>query len=336
MRLFACSLFAILIASLASPIKGETTLARGVTTKPAVRYHVKMKTKVVIPASGPACKQVRVWHALPTTRPWSKTTAVPGVTALSYLPKTGKLELEKDRLSAHVYFEDNSQFRPNDVRYFQSEFYVYSSDRDFDPGSRAVIWNRYTANDHVGAERIPAVRAEVATIADELKSNRNPVEFVIEASKWIRNELAYDAGVGYGADDVASVMRYRRGHCGHQQAVFKQMCARAGIPYKPVLGLFLHAPDGKDSLSNVRPDFANNHTWCQVCFPEIGWVEVDPGAGEKCFKIPSTLIQNNTAFENYSVWVSEQGRASREPTWTWVGGKFVCDYGVENSITFRD
>lgn len=335
MRFFASSFFALAISLVAIPTTGETTVARGVTTKSPVRYHVKMKTKVVIPAAGPACKQVRVWHAVPTTRPWSKTTSITGVTALSYLPKTGKLEPEKDGLSTHVYFEDNSQFRPNDVRYFQTEFYVFSSDRDFDPGSRAVSWSRYTANDHVGAEKIPVVRAEVAAVVDQLKSNRNPVDFVIEASKWIRNELAYDAGVAYAPDDVASIMRNRRGHCGHQQAVFKQMCAHAGIPYKPVFGLFLHAPDGRDELSNVRLDFANAHTWCQVRFPEVGWVEVDPGAGANCFKIPSTLIQNNTGFENYALWVTERGRVSREPTWTSVGGKFVCDYGVEHWITFN-
>jgi transglutaminase-like putative cysteine protease len=307
----------------------------GVTTKTAVRYHIKMRTKVVVPSTGPQCKRIRVWQALPTTKPWSKVTSVPGVTALSYVPRTGKLEMEKDGLSAHVLFDESRLFRPGEVRQFQSEFYVFSCDRDFDPGSRAVSWSRYTANDRIGAEKPPRVIPEVAVIADQLKSNRNPVDFVLEASKWIRNELAYDAGVNYVSDDATAIMKYRRGHCGHQQAIFKQMCARAGIPYKPVLGLFLHAADGKDNLSNVRADYTNNHTWCQVRFPDIGWVEVDPGTGADCYKIPSTLIENNTAFENYSVWITEQGRPSRIPAWVPAGaGKFVNEYGLENTITF--
>lgn len=336
LNLPAMALAAILCLDIFFPKPCDSAvIPPGVSTSSPVRYHVKIKTKVVIPTTGPACKKLRVWHALPTTKPWSKTTSIPGVTALSYMPKTGKLEMEKDGLSAHVYFEDVQRFRPSQVCQYQSEFYVYSCDRDFSPGSRAVAWSRYRASDHVGAEKIPSVDPQIAALADSLKSSRNPVDFVVEASKWIRENITYDASVHYRPDDGASIMKYKRGHCGHHQTVFKQMCARVGIPYKPILGMFLNAPDGKDDLTNVRADYANNHTWSQVCFPEIGWVEVDPAEGANCFKIPATLIQNNTAFENYAVWVSEEGRPSRTPLWTpTADGKFVCDYGVENTITF--
>jgi len=335
MRAILIALIMLVIGAAAFANAAAPALTPGVSAKKTVKYHVRMRTKVVIPTAGTRCEQVRVWHALPTTRPWSRVDRIPGVTALSYLPKTGKLEPEKDKVSAHVYFEDNSKFKQGQVCYYQSEFQFYSADRDFDPGSRAISWTRYTNKDFLGAEKTSAINPEAAALADSFKAGRTPYEFVREASVWIRENIKYDAGVGYGVEDVASIMRYKRGHCGHQQTVFKQLCARAGVPVKPVLGLDLDSPNGVSDLSDVRKDFANNHTWSQVCFPETGWVEVDPGSGADCYSIPARFVQNNTAFENYAVWVTETGKAPRMPVWTSAeNGKFVCDYGVENSITF--
>ncbi len=309
------------------------TLPPGVSTKNPVKYRVRMRTKVVVPTKVLNCQQIRVWHALPTTRLWSRVTRVPGVVSLSYLPKTGRMEFEDDRLSAHVYFEENAAFKPGQIRYYQSDYEVFSCDRKFEIGSRAVTWRMYTAKDFNGIEPLRTVDPDISALADQLKGRHNPVDFVIESCKWIRANIKYDASVTYQADDGPSIMRNKRGHCGHQQTVLKQLCARAGIPYKGVLGLDLYSANGIGELSALRGDYANAHTWSQVYFPGIGWIEVDTVEGAKCFEIDKRFIQNNTAFENYAVWVQENDE-TREAEWQFVNGRFVCDYGIENLITF--
>ncbi len=310
-----------------------TPLPPGVSIKNPVKYRVRMRTKVVVPQTQTKCEQLRVWHALPTTRPWSRVTRVPGITSLTYLPKTGKLELEDDRVSAHVYFEENAKFQKGQIRYFQSDFEVFSCERNFDRGGRAVTWKMYTANDFRGLDIPKTVNPEISALADRLKNAYGPVDFVLESCKWIRDNVKYDASVPYGVEDANAIMQNKRGHCGHQQTIFKQLCARAGLPYKGVLGLDLFSPNGIGDLSPVRADYVNAHTWAQVYFAGIGWVEVDTVEGAQCFKINERFVQNNTAFENYAVWVTE-GDETREVEWRSENGKFYCDYGVENLITF--
>jgi len=275
-----------------------SSLPPGVTTKNPVKYRVRMRTKVV-----------------------------------AFLPKTGKMELEDDRLSSHVLFEENAAFKPGQIRYYQSEFELFSCDRSFDRGSRAVTWRMFTGKDFAGLEPPRTVNPEISAVADRLKNAYGPVDFVIESCKWIRENIKYDAAAPYVADDANSIMQNKRGHCGHQQTIFKQLCARAGVPYKGMLGLDLYAANGVGELSSIRGDYTNAHTWSQVFFPGIGWVEVDTVEGANCFKIDGRFVQNNTAFENYAVWVTE-GDETREVEWSSDHGRFVCDYGVENLITF--
>ncbi len=47
-------------------------------------------------------------------------------------------------------------------------------------------------------------------------------------------------------------------------------------------------------------------------------------------------MQNNTHFQNYAVWVNEQGLKSRMPKWTWNGKALVSDYGIEHKISFTE
>jgi len=35
--------------------------------------------------------------------------------------------------------------------------------------------------------------------------------------------------LSYGPDDINAILKNRRGHCGHQFAVFSQLAAAAGI-----------------------------------------------------------------------------------------------------------
>lgn len=331
----------VLLAMMSSSLSAAShanmlSLPPGVTAKNSVKYRVTMRTKVVVPDTEKRCRQIRVWHAMPNTRPWSRTTRIPGIVSLGYQPTFGRLRPEpEDKNSAHVYFEDNQSFKPGQVCYYQTEFELYSSERTFEQGSRAVAWHHYKPQDFVGAARVKSVDPAIASLADQMKSRTNPISFVKEACVWIRENIKYDASVPYHASDAGQIMANKRGHCGHAQTVFLQLCARAGIPYKGMLGLNLHYPNGVGDLASVRADYDNAHTWGAVYFPSIGWIEVDSMEGEKCFFIDRQYVQNNAIFENYAVWVKEEGLPSRRVVWTPTNdGRFVCDYGVEHKITF--
>ena len=89
-------------------------------------------------------------------------------------------------------------------------------------------------------------------------------------------------------------------------ALFEAMCAGAGIPTRIVVGLNLNTPDGEGDLHKIRPDYQNQHTWAEIYLPGSGWVEIDPGMGARPTH-PAQLIQNNTDFQNYVIWIIEDG-----------------------------
>jgi hypothetical protein len=118
--------------------------------------------------------------------------------------------------------------------------------------------------------------------------------------------------------------------------VFGALCNAANIQCRAVKGLNLYFASGNSDVDLTRNDYTNGHVWAEVFLPDVGWVEVDPGGGDKCFSIPPSYIQNNTSFQNYSVWVTEQGFAPRLPRWVLSGDKYVSDYGVDHKITFGE
>ncbi len=107
-----------------------------------------------------------------------------------------------------------------------------------------------------------------------------------------------------------------------------------GSPFETVLGLNLNVPSGIGTLHKTRPDFENQHTWAEIYLPGSGWAEIDPGMGEKAYCLPAQLIQNNNDFQNYVVWIIEDG-VSKMPDWEFRGGQWFSPYGIENRRTFQ-
>ena len=100
------------------------------------------------------------------------------------------------------------------------------------------------------------------------------------------------------------------------------------------MGLNLNTPGGVGALHKIRPDFQNQHTWAQIYLPGSGWVEIDPGQGARAYFLPAQLIQNSTDFQNYVIWIRENG-TGKQPDWEYRGGKWYSPYGIENRRTFR-
>jgi len=327
--------------SMPSTIAKPQSQVLGVVTRNPVIYTIKMTTTFVVPAGNRKIDQLRVYHALPTPRPWSNSTEEYGATKLSFTPMTPKIEHHEETGSNHLLWTVNRRLKPGSVLTFTTTMTVQSVERDFDRAAAKVDWKAYSkpSEDKTAIVNRPiagAIKPELAAIAGKFKADHSPPEAVLAMCRWIADNIKYDASVPFGSADVDSIMSKKAGHCGHQFTLLEQMAASVGIPIRRVLGLNLYAPDGvTGGLQAVRADYTNIHTWAEVYFPEIGWVEVEPGFGEQAFKVPAHRIQNNRWFQNYAIWMREAG-VYKQPAWTAEQGGFRSDYGVKNIIRYAE
>ena len=234
--------------------------------------------------------------------------------------------------SRHVYWEFREGLKPGTAFELVSRFRVRSADRTYDFRSSISKWSDYQ---YAGvSDPRPRVEGELAEWVDGIRKSHPPAEAALEFCKWVTEHIKYDASVSFEPRDLAAISRQRKGHCGHQLTMFEAMCATAGIPTRVVVGLNLKAPGGVGALHRIRPDFENQHTWAQVYLPGSGWVEIDPGMDAKAYFFPAQVIQNSTDFQNYVIWMVEDGKW-KMPDWEYRAGEWSSPYGIENRRSFR-
>ena len=294
-------------------------------------YEVTITTTFVVPDNGKTLSGLGVWHALPNSRPWDGLNRTLGASNISYQPHSGRVQHLAHNESQNVFWELRDGLKTGNKLEFTSRFRVRSVDRTFDLKQSIAKWSDYHHNLDVIA---PRVDVQVDSIVDEIHKSHPPAEAALEFCKWVTEHIKYDASVPFDPRDLRSILKYQKGHCGHQMATFEAMCARAGIPTRTVVGLNLNTPGGIGALHTIRPDFQNQHTWAQIYLPGSGWVEIDPGQGSKAYFLPAQLIQNSTDFQNYVVWLCEDG-TWKIADWEYRGGKWYSTYGIENLRTFR-
>ncbi|MBC8139566.1 MAG: transglutaminase domain-containing protein [Fibrella sp.] len=297
-------------------------------------YWVTMTTRLTIPEDRKVTR-VRVWHALPTKRSWSETTDGHGAQGVRFRPDDGKMERNTRYDSHHLYWE-HENLSPGQTIEFQSSYKVRSAKRapDFKLLAKAS-WSDLETNkpEKTLSEPLPT---DVTQLLTDARNRATPSDAVAAICQWIDGNMRYDANVPFSPNNIHATLAARKGHCGHNQQLFREFCDHLGVQTRSVSGLNLHTPNPvKASLYKVRRDFANIHTWSEVFFPGVGWVEVEPGRTEGSFDIPSNWIQNNRWFQCYSVWVNENGK-ELIPRWRHVGDHQENDYKIENLIGYSE
>ncbi len=319
-----------IVLTLAANAQAQRLPPDVVVSNPQV-YEVTITTKFVVPENARNLSGLGVWHALPTARPWDGLDRTLGASAITYEPNSGRIQHLATSESQNVFWELRDELKAGKTLEFMSRFRVRSADRTLDLKRSTAKWSDYH---HNLDEITPSVDVDLDAIVDRIKAGHPPAEAALEICKWITEHIKYDASVPFGTRDLASILNNQKGHCGHQMTVFEAMCVRAGIPTRTVVGLNLNTPGGVGALHRIRADFQNQHTWAQVYLPGSGWVEIDPGQGRSAYSLPAQLIQNNNDFQNYVVWVCENG-IWKQPDWEYRGGNWYSPYGIENHRTFR-
>jgi transglutaminase-like putative cysteine protease len=317
-----------LIASLAIVMPVSAAPPSALTLSGYVTYAVRMKTTVRVPGS--VTDSVKVWHALPTPRPWSMTGSELGAISPAAQPDGGRFVFQKDKNSYHFLWQFDGLFEPGKEIEAATHFYVNSCNRRFTPSKSKTQWSDLPA-----ATRVDQSDPQVDFVKRLRQRSSTPALFVSQASSWIDQTITYDASVPHPSDNVMETLRAKRGHCGHYYEVLRALCDAAGVPIRRVFGLNLYADNiSSEPLYKVRADYVNIHTWAEVQLPADGWIEVEPSQGKNAFAIPARFVQNNPWFQNYSVWVQENGEW-RQPQWTRREGGWDSDYGVEHAITYE-
>jgi transglutaminase-like putative cysteine protease len=301
-----------------------------VVSNPQV-YEVTITTKLVVPQNGKRLSGLGVWHALPNSRPWDGLDRTLGASEIMFEPSRGRIQHLSTNESQNVFWEVREGLIPGKTLEFMSRFRVRSADRTYDYRRSTARWADYHRNIDQPQRRVDR---ELDAISDDIKKRHPPAEAALEFCKWVTEHINYDASVPYDPRDLPEILNNKKGHCGHQMTAFEAMCARAGIPTRTVVGLNLNTPGGVGALHKIRPDYQNQHTWAQVYLPGSGWIEIDPGQGERAYSLPAQLIQNSTDFQNYIIWVCEN-EIWKIADWEYRGGQWISPYGIENHRTFR-
>lgn len=305
----------------------QLTLSPSVEYRYFRTYKISMTTRVIVPDAVKNVTELKIFHALPTTQLWSDTKSGLVTSVVKCSPDTAQPYNKHD--SQSMLWHITEGLTPGKTLNFTTELTVRSAARALNLTGHQVIWpaNFVAPQD---------IQADLATVADGIKATHDPTSAVMEFCRWIKANIHYDASVPYLPADINSTMQYRRGHCGHQYRVLRELCKRVGIPIRSVVGLNLDVPDGvHSSLFAIRPDYPNVHTWAEVYFDGVGWAEVEPSQPKNPYIIPAHYIQNNTWFQNYVVWAKENG-TWRQVRWNMVNGHYVSAYGIANKITYAE
>ena len=126
--------------------------------------------------------------------------------------------------------------------------------------------------------QLPAIDPRVAELARQLTSGfDNPYDQAREIERYLRTQFGYTLEMPSEpqSDPIAHFLFVRRrGHCEYFAASMTVLLRAVGIPARMVNGFLTGEYNEVGANYIVRAQDA--HTWVEVYFPGVGWVEFDP------------------------------------------------------------
>lgn len=133
------------------------------------------------------------------------------------------------------------------------------------------------------------VSERVAADADALTADRTTAYAKVRAIETYLRSFTYNDNIEAPPPDRDPVEYFlydiREGYCDYYATAMVVMLRSLGIPSRVVSGYAEGAYDPETGLFTVTERDA--HTWVEVFFPEYGWIEFEPTAGETQLTRPS-------------------------------------------------
>ena len=131
--------------------------------------------------------------------------------------------------------------------------------------------------------QLPDLTPRVRQLAEALTKNEsNPYDKAKAIESYLRETYPYDLNIPAPPEDqdVADYFLFdlRRGYCDYYATAMVVLARASGIPARFVSGYSSGGYDAANAQYVVRE--LNAHSWVEIYFPEIGWVEFEPTASE--------------------------------------------------------
>jgi transglutaminase-like putative cysteine protease len=155
--------------------------------------------------------------------------------------------------------------------------------RDIWPDYPEWVRTRYLALPPL-PERVTALAHDITATAPSLYDRAEAIE------RYLRTNYEYSLDIPAppsGRDPVDYFLfDLGEGYCDYYASAMVVLARASGIPARLVVGYVGGAYDPVDAVYTVRE--ANAHSWVEVYFPQIGWVEFEPTASQPGFQRVST------------------------------------------------
>lgn len=140
----------------------------------------------------------------------------------------------------------------------------------------------------------PNVSSEVRNLARNLtQADRSNMDKALKIEKWLRENILYDEGAQAPPPGIEAahyvLFETRRAYCTYYSTAMVVMLRSLGIPARMATGYAQGEPQPStlDQAPNSPPTMdylvraRDSHAWVEVFFPDYGWVEFEPTAGQQ-------------------------------------------------------
>lgn len=167
----------------------------------------------------------------------------------------------------------------------------------------------------------PEISADVRNLAVQIINQagaQNNYDRAKAIEQWLRNNITYDETPEPPPANQEMVQwvlfRSRQGYCTYYASAMIMMLRSIGIPSRMAAGFSQGFYDPQQGSYVVRERDA--HTWVEVYFPTIGWVEFEPTSAQETLERPDQLESqaSPTPFPSPSPTVTPSPTPTATPT----------------------